>query len=167
MEKGGNNTQGVIGGLLESSSSINKALEKAKKEMMGMQQQLGMLQLKIDVDGEIRRTLREEIYLEEIGRGNPEGMYEKKDGVTLYTSEEEFDSDDVKILSVSGIDLEDAVVLREPLGINGMVMYGKRAVGQVVKLKNEEVIVKLMSMNKENVLYVGCKYKNIMVIKGL
>jgi len=121
------NSHGIIGALLESSCSINSVLEEAKEEIMGMQQKLGELQLKIDVDDEIRRTIREEIYLEEIGKGNPEGMYEKRNGVTLYKSREEIEDYDVKILSVLGIDLGDAVLLRKPLGINGILMYGRRA----------------------------------------
>ena len=163
----GKTTHGVIGALLESSFRINRALEKAKEEMMGMQQKLGKLQLNIDVDDEIRRTMREEIYLEEIGSGSSKGMHEKKDGITLYKSEEEYESDDMKILSISGIDLGDAVVLREPLGINGVLMYGERAVGQIVKLKQDgEVVVKLMNADDKNVLFVGCMCKDVMVIKG-
>jgi len=171
MSSGGKDTKGNVYGMLsevyEKTVNVTNKLDEARTEIEHLQRVIMQLQMKVDAGGELEKSVREEVYLEEVGKQIEGGFYERTEGITLHKKENVIQGvKEIQIESALGFDLGDLVVLKPEIQLKGIVGYGCKSVGKIVDLRKEEIVIELISERGGVGIYVGCEYEDAVLIKS-
>jgi len=161
------NVYGILSEVYDKTVNVAKILEEAKTEIAHLQGVIMQLQMKVDAGGELEKSIREEVYLEEVGKQVEGGFYERTKGITLHKKENVIVGvKERQIESALGFDLGDLVVLKPEIQLKGVIGYGCKSVGKVVDLREEEIVIELINEQGGVGIYVGCQYDDVVSIES-